>query len=273
MWIFTPYGFYSVVHKPWNPDGVLTIRARDKADLESLWSSLKMAGEITEDAGADYRFRFEVHSADLAALMAEKIQRIDYDNFKNKVSEVMPGREITYGRVWTVLRDLQLPPEMPDVALAGFPPPKGREEDESGLGGLSAAQIGQSINNQREAFEDTAEELEFREAARVWMDDSATFSCHSCGRSISSPAEPAIVDCPDCGQAHSIVEREEESLSDEEWEGINETLAEREPYKGVCPAGHNLPDEPCNEGGPGHIWCTDCKRWYDIDEIKEEDVL
>jgi hypothetical protein len=195
MWLFTTHGFYSIVHKPWSSDGVLTVRGRDKSDLEILQSALKMAGEITEDQGADYHYRFEVHSADLAALISQEVERIDYDNFKNKVAEVTPGREITYGRVWAALRGLQLEDPLAD-----------REEDESGSEGEPGAQIRfqdfRLPTKGTTAFEDTVEELGFEE----------------------------------------------------------------EDYKGICPEGHTVIGATAEQG---HIWCYECKEWYEKTDTEE----
>ncbi len=57
MWLFTRYGFFSVVEKE---KGKLTVRARVKRDLENLKNKYKMElgeCEILENVGTDYEYR------------------------------------------------------------------------------------------------------------------------------------------------------------------------------------------------------------------------
>ena len=49
MWIFTPFGFFSIVHKTYDAPDQLTIRGRVRGDLENLVLHLPSASAIRED--------------------------------------------------------------------------------------------------------------------------------------------------------------------------------------------------------------------------------
>src|SRR5512146_1789197 len=109
MWILTADGFYSVVQKPWDREpGTLTVRARAPDDLERLRVHLPALGPTIEDRAADYRWRAQVPAWELGSLMAQLVQRIDYDNFKRVVAKRLgPPRAALYHEVWDVLHELQ----------------------------------------------------------------------------------------------------------------------------------------------------------------------
>ena len=109
MWIFTPFGFFSIVHKTHDAPARLTIRGRVRGDLETLVSHLPSASAIREDVDADYRFRITAEKDDLADVMARLVIDLDYDNFKNQVAkEQGHDRAACYGEVWSTLYELQL---------------------------------------------------------------------------------------------------------------------------------------------------------------------
>ena len=109
MWIFTPFGFFSIVQKPHDASDQLTIRGRVRGDLENLVSHLPSASAIREDVNADYRYRITADKDDIAYLMARLVVDLDYDNFKNQVA-MRHGyeRAASYGDVWSTLYELQL---------------------------------------------------------------------------------------------------------------------------------------------------------------------
>ncbi|MBT4976495.1 MAG: hypothetical protein HOM86_04055 [Gemmatimonadetes bacterium] len=108
MWIFTPFGFFSIVHKTYDAPEQLTIRARVRGDLENLVSHLPSASAIREDINADYRFRITAEKDDVAYLMARLVVDLDYDNFKNQVAKEQGyDRAACYGEVWSTLYELQ----------------------------------------------------------------------------------------------------------------------------------------------------------------------
>lgn len=113
MWLITEDGFASVVAHRDRPDHLL-VRARAEADLENLCrvaseegvSGFDPVGIFSLDA-ADYRWRLEVRRDDFAALAAALVGRIDYDNFKSRVSRRDSERAHLYMDVWSVLNRIQ----------------------------------------------------------------------------------------------------------------------------------------------------------------------
>ncbi len=106
MWLITNFGFFSVVEKPGDKKaGLLTVRARAKADLEHLKERyLPSMGAIVENAGTDYPYRVQIPRDTLAIAMLRLTQEIDYSNFKSSVSKVQ-GHERSglYHDVWDTL--------------------------------------------------------------------------------------------------------------------------------------------------------------------------
>lgn len=106
MWIFTPFGFYSVVKKDPKSD-VLNVRARAREDLIALEEFLGPV-KIIELGFTDYRYRIEVKQETWAKVMAEVTMRLDYSNFKDTVKKRQGAdRAGLYSRVWSVMYDLQ----------------------------------------------------------------------------------------------------------------------------------------------------------------------
>jgi hypothetical protein len=99
MWVFTTFGFYSIVQKK-PTDGFLTVRARDPKDLDSLRERIPGLGP-TELGGGDYCCRAKVGRREFAAGLARIAMEIDYGNFKDAVAESMGhGRASIYHDVW-----------------------------------------------------------------------------------------------------------------------------------------------------------------------------
>jgi 8-oxo-dGTP pyrophosphatase MutT (NUDIX family) len=111
MWLFTTFGFYSVVQKPGDSD--LTIRARARADLARLKERyLPELGAIRSEEGTDYPYRASVDHEPFARAAAAIARDIDYSNFKNAVkSEMGADRSDAYARVWSALLQLEKEPE------------------------------------------------------------------------------------------------------------------------------------------------------------------
>jgi hypothetical protein len=106
MWVFTPQGFYSVVVHRDDPSLVL-VRARAREDLENLQTQLPGL-VIFEDAAADYLYRAIVKREDWKRALAELADAMDYDNFKDAVTERQgEERHRLYLRVWGVMLALQ----------------------------------------------------------------------------------------------------------------------------------------------------------------------
>jgi hypothetical protein len=110
MWLITPIGFYSIVCKPGDAEAeTLTIRARVKSDLEALRQEyLPSLGTISEDAGTDYRFRAKAKRDEVGKALAQLVQQLDYENFKDEVANKQgKHRAQIYHEVWDVLFRLQ----------------------------------------------------------------------------------------------------------------------------------------------------------------------
>tara|TARA_Y100000034_G_scaffold113970_1_gene149553 strand:+ start:355 stop:693 length:339 start_codon:yes stop_codon:yes gene_type:complete len=100
MWLFLPFGFFSIVQKP-NRSDALCIRARWPGDLETLRERyLPELSDTEAFTGTDYQYRaWAPHDAVKRAL-GEIAGSIDYNNFKNKVDS---DRQSPYMQVWSIL--------------------------------------------------------------------------------------------------------------------------------------------------------------------------
>jgi hypothetical protein len=107
MWIFTTFGFFSVVQKPGTE--YLTVRARTRDDLEALRARyVPTLSKTIAGGGTDYPFRATVAHDELADAMVEIVRDVTYSNFKNQVQhEAGKHRAQVYGRVWTELLALE----------------------------------------------------------------------------------------------------------------------------------------------------------------------
>lgn len=107
MWLFTPFGFYSIVQKPGDTD--LTVRARVRADLDALRARyLPTLGPVQARGGTDYPFRATVAREALADAMAAIARDVTYPNFKNAVAAVSgPNRAHAYFDVWASMARLE----------------------------------------------------------------------------------------------------------------------------------------------------------------------
>jgi len=81
MWICFNDGFVSVVADK-NDPGRLLVRARRKKDLLNVCGD---SVKVLENAGTDYRWRAFVDRRSFSALVAARVEKIDYTNFKNSV--------------------------------------------------------------------------------------------------------------------------------------------------------------------------------------------
>ncbi len=115
MWLFTTFGFFSIVQKGCGTDEV-QVRARRRSDLEALRERLPGPREIVETPWADYRYRLVVTKRELGRIVAQAIGDIDYPNFKEAVRAGGgdAARMSAYHRVWGALLGLQ-----PDQRLPG----------------------------------------------------------------------------------------------------------------------------------------------------------
>lgn len=118
MWIFTKYGFFSVVcarkNNVWNAEvdpNTMMIRARSQDHLKNLinnFSELKDF-EIKTTHNSDYKYRIFVPKDIWIKISSQMSQEIDYDNFKNKVHDYLKDNEF-YGclsKIWGIMYNYQ----------------------------------------------------------------------------------------------------------------------------------------------------------------------
>jgi len=60
MWLFTRKGYFSIVRK--RGEDLLTVRARDKADLEALRTAYGLEATVIEFGATDYPFRLRLRA-------------------------------------------------------------------------------------------------------------------------------------------------------------------------------------------------------------------
>ena len=82
MWIMTNKGFVSIVKDRRIKDNLM-VRARHKGHIEALFDGYITA--YTPDA--DYAYRASIPKSVVAAVMVDLPDTVDYDNFKNSVSD------------------------------------------------------------------------------------------------------------------------------------------------------------------------------------------
>ena len=120
MWLFTQYGFFSVVcgldlsHGTGTPDPeMLMVRARVRTHLEALQQRCPQlaATQIVDSAGTDYRFRIVVPKQVWVDVARDLAAEIDYNNFKNRahVSAHDERYVDALHDVWGVMLRLQTP--------------------------------------------------------------------------------------------------------------------------------------------------------------------
>lgn len=146
MWIFLPFGFYSIVaiHQNGEPTDRLFVRARDRDDVGVIAEKLRAVSRthggticlhgdrchgqapsehvpscpayvpqhIVETPKNDYRFRIMIHRSLWAlALSAFVCDELTYPNFKAEVYRTQGvEREQLYARVWSTLRSFWIRP-------------------------------------------------------------------------------------------------------------------------------------------------------------------
>ena len=109
MWLMSTKGFYSAVEKPEDREaGTVTIRARNKRDIDALVKTYLPDAKPWRLRRSDYEWRVRVPKQDWALAMAQMALDIDYSNYKDEVKRRQGKRRASiYGRVWGVLLDLE----------------------------------------------------------------------------------------------------------------------------------------------------------------------
>jgi hypothetical protein len=120
MWLFTQYGFYSVVcardlqggPNRIDPSAVM-VRARCRRHIESLQKRFPQFAplEIGDTADTDYRFRIVVSKPVWVEVAQELALEIDYGNFKDRALSHSGDERYVHALhdVWAVMERLQRP--------------------------------------------------------------------------------------------------------------------------------------------------------------------
>jgi len=118
MWLFTKFGFFSVVNKGDNDE--LTVRSRTKSDLDRLRNHyLPSLSPSRAHEGTDYPWRATTSSTALGEAMRVIAQDIDYANFKDEVALGLgKDRAKRYGKIWSALYDM--PDDLHEPQPDGF---------------------------------------------------------------------------------------------------------------------------------------------------------
>jgi 8-oxo-dGTP pyrophosphatase MutT (NUDIX family) len=138
MWLFTPFGFFSVVQK--KGDENLTIRSRTCGDLLRLRRHyLPQMTVPVEKKGTDYPWRAQCQHSELAQAMHKLVQHIDYTNFKDEVALTNgQPRAKRYAKVWQAMYGMEEDLAEPtSEAFEGLPwsatPPVGKHRAFGGV--------------------------------------------------------------------------------------------------------------------------------------------
>lgn len=110
MWIFTNFGFFSIVQKPEDVDeNMLTVRSRTREDIENFVAEFSHPVKIIIDNHADYLYRVRAKKEDVQNILFKSVGDIHYNNFKNEVAKSQGVRRAhKYHKVWDVMYKIQL---------------------------------------------------------------------------------------------------------------------------------------------------------------------
>lgn len=120
MWLFTKFGFFSIVQKDNDQDNILTIRSRTRGDLDRLRNHyLPSLSPSRAHEGTDYSWRANASVAALKEAMSRIVQEIDYSNFKSEVGlSTGHARAKCYSKVWSAMYNM--PEDLPEPHPADF---------------------------------------------------------------------------------------------------------------------------------------------------------
>jgi hypothetical protein len=96
MWIMLNDSFLSIVCLPKRPK-LRLVRARRDGDIERVFPGV----DVFSIPGRDYQFRAYVPTKRVKRALAAEVDRIDYPNFKDSVSE--HDRHDAYSEVWVTM--------------------------------------------------------------------------------------------------------------------------------------------------------------------------
>lgn len=118
MWLFTHFGFFSVVSKEAGDD--LTIRSRTRSDLDRLRNHyLPSLSPSRAHEGTDYPWRATAPTSAVGDAMSAIACDINYANFKDEVAlNLGKDRAKRYGKIWSALYDM--PDDLNEPHPEGF---------------------------------------------------------------------------------------------------------------------------------------------------------
>ena len=102
MWIGDNEGWLSIVKHLDKPNHLL-VRARRREHIEKIFPD----ADIYENHKADYPYRADIPKSDVISTMVERIDRIDYPNFKKSVKEQYYANALD--SVWQIMYTYGLP--------------------------------------------------------------------------------------------------------------------------------------------------------------------
>ena len=102
MWVMLNNSFLSIVENRDNSDELL-VRARIKGDIERVFENVA----VFEVKPSDYKYRAFIGREDVQKEISKQIKGINYDNFKDSVSQTEVERHNAYIQVWSALQRIQ----------------------------------------------------------------------------------------------------------------------------------------------------------------------
>lgn len=109
MWLFTPFGFFSIVADTDNPEN-LVVRGRERRDIERFRAAAALPNTpIVALPMRDYAFRIILPRDAVARVLVRFVgQKLTYTNFKDEVHRVQGAeRAHLYHGVWSIMLGLQ----------------------------------------------------------------------------------------------------------------------------------------------------------------------
>ena len=134
MWLFTHFGFFSIVQK--DGEAELTIRSRTRGDLLRLQRNYlpQLSAPICHE-GTDYPWRARCSHQALAEAMPRIVRQIQYVNFKDEVAASLgPERAHRYAKIWGALHGMD--DDLPEPVREGW---EGLPWPKAGKGGKAPA--------------------------------------------------------------------------------------------------------------------------------------
>lgn len=106
MWLFLPFGFFSVVRKP--NDTQLCVRSRDAESLLRLRRLIPSMGPVITQGGTDYPHRAFVDPRVFGVFLAHYANTMDVPNFKDAAQDCRgPEFHDLCASVWATMFELE----------------------------------------------------------------------------------------------------------------------------------------------------------------------